>query len=75
MLISKYIHVNEKIKTDAYPTPNIETIFSKMKDAKKFAKIDLKSAYWQIELDDEAKNLSAINTSKVFIISIGWLWV
>lgn len=58
------VHVNEKIKTDSYPLPRIETIFSKLKNAKVFAKIDLRSAYWQIELDDKAKELSIINTSK-----------
>lgn len=58
------VHVNDKIKTDSYPIPNIETIFAKLKNAKVFAKIDLKSAYWQIELDEKAKELSIINTTK-----------
>ena len=44
--------------------PKVETMFSKFKNSKVFAKLDLKSAYWQIELDDEAKDLSVINTSK-----------
>lgn len=58
------VHVNSKIKSDAYPIPKIETIFSKLKNANKFAKLDLTSAYWQIELDEKAKKLSVINTSK-----------
>ena len=58
------VHMNKKIKTLSYPIPAIETIFSKLKNAKTFAKIDLRSAYWQIELDDHAKELSVINTSK-----------
>ena len=36
----------------------------KIDKASKFAKIDLKSAYWQVELDDAAKELSIINTHK-----------
>ena len=58
------VHVNDKIKTDSYPLPKIETIFAKLKNAKVFAKIDLRSAYWQIELDEKAKDLSIINTTK-----------
>ena len=58
------VHVNRKIKTDAYPLPNIETIFASMKNAKRFAKLDLTSAYWQIELDEAAKDISVINTSQ-----------
>lgn len=58
------VHVNSKIKSDSYPMPNIEHIFSKLKNANHFAKIDLRHAYWQIELDKNAKDLSVINTTK-----------
>eukprot|EP00733_Pompholyxophrys_punicea_P000677 Pompholyxophrys_punicea_v1_NODE_227_length_2683_cov_13.396650.p6 type:complete len:102 gc:universal NODE_227_length_2683_cov_13.396650:1724-1419(-) len=44
--------------------PNIETRFKNMHGAKYFAKIDLKSAYWQIELDQESQEICNINTSK-----------
>ena len=64
MCVDFKVHVNRKIKTETYPLPNIETIFARMKNAKRFAKIDLKSAYWQIELDNNARQLSIINTSK-----------
>jgi hypothetical protein len=57
------VHVNGKIESESYPIPNIETVFSSVKNSKYFAKLDLSSAYWQIELDDEAKKLSVINTT------------
>ncbi len=57
-------HINEKIKTEPYPTPSTEILFAKLKNAKRFAKLDLTSAYWQIELSEEAKALSIINTTK-----------
>ena len=57
------VHVNNKIESEAYPLPHQDTVFCKMDGAKYFAKIDLSSAYWQIELDDEAKAISVINTS------------
>jgi transposase InsO family protein len=58
------VHVNAQIKSDAYPIPNVECLFAKLKNAKKFASVDLRSAYWQIELDEAAQDLSTINTSK-----------
>ena len=45
------VHVNDKISTEAYPLPCIETIFSKVSGAKFFAKCDLSNAHWQIPLD------------------------
>lgn len=62
--------LNNLIQSDAYPLPSVEEIFAQVGNATKFAKIDLKSAYSQIELDDEAKKLSVINTSKgLFILN------
>jgi hypothetical protein len=58
------VHVNGKIKSESYPIPSIEHLFAKLKNAKKFAKVDLRSAYWQIALDESAEELSVINTSR-----------
>ena len=56
--------LNGNIQSDAYPLPTVEEIFGRIGNATKFAKVDLKSAYWQIALDDETKKLSVINTTK-----------
>jgi hypothetical protein len=64
MCVDYKVHVNERLKNESYPVPSTETIFAGLKNAKKFAKIDLTSAYWQIELDDQAKDISNINTSQ-----------
>nr|XP_047146105.1 uncharacterized protein K02A2.6-like [Hydra vulgaris] len=56
------IGVNQKICSDSYPIPNIETVFHKMAGMKYFAKIDLKGAYHQIEMDKEALELTTVNT-------------
>ena len=58
------VHLNRSIESDAYPMPAIETIFAGMSDAKVFAKLDLKDAYWQIPLDLRSRELCTINTSK-----------
>nr|XP_012559948.1 uncharacterized protein K02A2.6-like [Hydra vulgaris] len=56
------IGVNQKICSDSYPIPNIETVFHKMVGMKYFAKIDLKGAYHQIEMDKEAREITTVNT-------------
>ena len=42
----------------------VEEVFVCIGNSCKFARIDLKSAYSQIQLDDQAKELSVINTHK-----------
>jgi hypothetical protein len=70
MCVDYKLHINGKICSEAYPLPNMETMFAKMNGARYFAKIDLKSAYWQIELDDAARKLCAVNTSKgVYLVN------
>ena len=39
------VHVNDKIMTESYPLPRIEEIFSGLKQARYFAKLDLTAAY------------------------------
>ena len=56
--------LNGNIQSDAYPLPTVEEIFSRIGNACRFAKIDLKSAYSQIQLDDQASELSVINTHR-----------
>ena len=56
------IGVNQKICSDSYPIPNIENVFYKMARMKYFAKIDLKGAYHQIEMDKEAQEITIVNT-------------
>ena len=56
--------VNPNIESEVYPTPSNDEIFSKMEGGEKFSKIDLRQAYLQLELDDEAKKIMVINTNK-----------
>lgn len=51
--------VNSVTKKDAYPLPSIEGIFARLPKANLITKLDLKDAYWQIGLDDDAKFLTA----------------
>lgn len=51
--------INECTKKDAYPLPNIDGIFSRLPKANIITKLDLKDAFWQIPLTDEAKAITA----------------
>ena len=55
------VHVNGKVVDENYTIPDMETIFQKLHEASYFGKIDL-SAYYQIELDEEAKDICTINS-------------
>ena len=50
--------------TGAHFFPDTETLFHIVKGAKSFAKVDLSSAYYQIELVDEAQKLVALKTNQ-----------
>ena len=49
------VHVNDKIMTEDYPLPDMETLFHDLEGSKFYVKIDLSSAYYQIKLDDAAQ--------------------
>lgn len=44
---------------DAYPMPNIDSIFSRLHETRFISSVDLKDAYWQIELDDTSREKTA----------------
>lgn len=46
--------VNAVTKKDAYPLPSIEGIFSRLHKANIITKLDLKDAYWQVELSENS---------------------
>lgn len=51
--------LNKVTKRDAYPLPFVNVILDMLRDAKYLSTIDLKSAYWQIELNEESKEKTA----------------
>ena len=58
------VTVNKSIKIDQFPIPTPEEAFTKLAGGEKYSKIDLKCAYQQLLLDDQAKELATINTHK-----------
>ena len=56
------VGVNQKICSESYPMPRIESALTSLANMKFFAKIDLASAYHQIELDEVSREITTINT-------------
>lgn len=51
--------VNKATKKDAYPMPIIESIFASLQETHFITSLDLKDAYWQVELDKESREKTA----------------
>lgn len=61
-LVVNYKALNKGLTLEATPTPNVETAFNHLGQAKYFTLIDLNSAYHQIPLDEESKKYTAFCT-------------
>ncbi|XP_046671135.1 uncharacterized protein LOC124361140 [Homalodisca vitripennis] len=51
--------VNAVSRKDAYPLPQVTAILDRLRDARFLSSLDIKSAYWQIELDEASKEKTA----------------
>ena len=51
--------LNDRTIKDAYSLPRIEDTLHLLKDQSWFSSLDLQSGYWQVELDEEAKEMTA----------------
>ena len=56
--------VNPQLKVDQFSLPRIDDILASLSGGKHFSMIDLRSAYLQMEMDDESKSLLTLNTHK-----------
>lgn len=55
--------VNAVTAKDAYPMPLIESIVSRLSETYYISSVDLKDAFWQIELDDTSREKTAFTVS------------
>ena len=51
---------NNVIESNTYPLPTTEDLFATLAGGKIFSKIDLSSAYLQLELSEASKNLLTV---------------
>ena len=54
--------LNTRTKKDNYCLPRIDEILDSLQGAKYFSKLDLKSGYYQIEMEEKDKELTAFTT-------------
>lgn len=52
-------HINSVTAKDAYPMPQIGSIISRLNETRYISSIDLKDAFWQIELEDASREITA----------------
>jgi len=59
-----YRKLNSMTIRDAYPIPRIDDTLDALQEAKFVSTLDLRSGYWQVEMDTESKEKTAFITHK-----------
>ncbi|KAG6464703.1 hypothetical protein O3G_MSEX014678 [Manduca sexta] len=59
-----YRRLNDITKKDSYPLPRIDDTLDTLAGMKWFSTLDLKSGYWQVEIDPLDKEKTAFSTGK-----------
>ena len=54
-------NVNKGLKASNYPIPRQEDIKARLTGKKLFSKLDLKSAYWQLEIDESSRKYTVFH--------------
>lgn len=57
-----YRRLNKVTKKDVYPLPRVDDTLDRLRCARYFSSIDLKSGYWQIEVDERDREKTAFIT-------------
>lgn len=59
-----YRRLNDVTKKDSYPLPRIDDTLDTLTGMRWFTTLDLKSGYWQVEIDPKDKEKTAFSTGK-----------
>ena len=60
-MVINYKKLNDNTIFDGYYISNKTVLFDKIQGASQFSKIDCKSGYWQIKMDEECIPLAAFS--------------
>lgn len=63
-MVVDFRKLNQKTIEDKYPIPNIATVLDLLGNSALFSKLDLKSGYWQIEIDKADQHKTAFSTEE-----------
>ena len=63
-LVIDFRQVNKKLIADKFPLPRIEEILDQLGRAKYFSCLDLVSGFFQIELEENSRDLTSFTTNK-----------
>lgn len=55
--------LNKLTKKDSYPLPRVDSVLNSLKNTRYLSTIDLKSAFWQIPLEESSKEKTAFGLS------------
>ena len=58
------VSINLWIRTEGYPLPTVQDLFSSLANGRYFTKLDLQHAYQQLEVEESSQELLTINTHK-----------
>ena len=56
--------LNKAIRREHYHVPTVESVTTKLHGSTLFSRLDAKSAYWNVELDEESSYLTTFNTHR-----------
>lgn len=68
-LVVDFKKVNDKTVFDSYPLPNITDILDQLGKSMYFSTLDMASGYWQIEMDEKSREITAFQANYKF-----WEW-
>ena len=58
------VSINPWVRTEGYPLPTVQDLFSSLAKGKYFTKLDLQHTYQQLEVEESSQELLTINTHK-----------
>ena len=57
--------LNTRTKNDAYPLPHMQETMESMVGARHFSCMDLKSGFWQVQMDEESRQYTAFTVGSM----------